>query len=468
MRVLLVEDHIDIRRLFEQVIQARGHDVTACADGDSAWEAFAHRPHELVLLDWELRGSHIDGLQLCQNIRSSSGGERCVIVMITAHDSPESLRAALQAGVNDYLVKPVGIEFLKLRLTIAEQWVENVRRRFAAEDHAQVLQSQLADQDKFHDLIGRSQAMMALYADIQRVAAVDATVLIEGETGTGKELVARAIHLSSRRASQPFLAVNCAGFTDSILGSQLFGHKKGAFTGAIDNQQGVFEAAEGGTIFLDEIGDISFAVQTSLLRVLQEREVTRLGESRPRKVDVRVLAATHHNLLEDMEQGTFRKDLLYRIKVARLHLTPLRERPDDIPYLVHAFLGQFRSVMEKPVHQVSQEALQVLVTYAWPGNVRELKSAVESAMIHCKGSVLMVEDLPAEIRNPATGTAFIPLQRQDERTRMMGALRQTGGNRSEAARLLGMSRRTFYRRLAEYDIFDPADSISDQPLEPLT
>lgn len=241
-------------------------------------------------------------------------------------------------------------------MTIAEQWVESVRRRFAAEDQAQALQSQLADHGKFHDLIGRSPSMVVLYEEIQRIAAVDATVLIEGETGTGKELVARAIHLSSRRAPHTFLPVNCAGFTDSILGSQLCGHKKGAFTGAIENQEGVFEAAQGGTIFFDEIGDISPAVQTSLFRVLQEKEVTRLGESKPRKVDVRVVVATHHNLAEDVERGTFRRDLLYRFKVARLHLTPLRERPTDIPLLVHAFLGQFRSLKEKPVLQVSPEA----------------------------------------------------------------------------------------------------------------
>ncbi|MBS0171263.1 MAG: sigma-54-dependent Fis family transcriptional regulator [Nitrospira sp.] len=461
MRVLLVEDHLDIRRLFEQVIGARGHDVTACEDGESAWEVCSQRAFELVLLDWELRGGGMDGLQLCRAIRSSPGGDRCVIVMITAHDSPDALRTALQGGVNDYLVKPVGVEFLKLRLTIAEQWVESVRRRFAAEDQAQALQSQLADQGKFHDLIGRSPSMVVLYEEIQKLAAVDATVLIEGETGTGKELVARAIHLASRRASQTFLAVNCAGFTDSLLGSQLFGHKKGAFTGAIDNQEGVFEAAQGGTLFLDEIGDISPAVQTSLLRVLQEREITRLGESKPRKVDVRLVVATHHNLAEDVEKGTFRRDLLYRIKVARLRLTPLRDRPTDIPLLVHAFLGQFRSVMEKSVLQISPDALQVLTAYSWPGNVRELKSAVESALIHCKGTVVQVEDLPPEIRHPEPTATYVPLQREDERTRMVGALQQAGGNRSEAARLLGMSRRTFYRRLTEYDVVASEDRPQD-------
>ncbi|MFO0733094.1 MAG: sigma-54 dependent transcriptional regulator [Nitrospiraceae bacterium] len=453
MRVLLVEDQIDIRQLFQQVIRARGHEVTACADGESAWEAYQQGGYELLLLDWELRGGGMDGIQLCRQIRADLRGDRCVIVMVTAHDSADSLRQALQAGVTDYLVKPIGIEFLKLRLAIAEQWVEDVRRRFEAEDQAQALQSQLADQGQFHDLVGRSAAMVNLFTQIQEVAAVDATVLIEGETGTGKELVARAIHLSSRRKHRPFIAVNCAGFTESILGSQLFGHKKGAFTGAIDNQEGLFEAANGGTLFLDEIGDIIPAVQTSLLRMLQEREVTRLGEAKPRKIDVRVVAATHHNLADDVERGTFRKDLLYRVRVARVQLGPLRERREDIPLLVHSFVTQFRSVMEKPVHHVHVDAMQLLMDYAWPGNVRELKSAVESAMIHCKGTTLHVDDLPPEIVDGSVAAVTPPSA--DERARMLDALRRAGGNRSEAARLLGMSRRTFYRRLAEYDLSVP-------------
>lgn len=453
MRVLLVEDQIDIRQLFQQVIRARGHEVTACADGESAWETYQRGGYELLLVDWELRGGAMDGLQLCRQVRADLRGDRCVIVMVTAHDTAESLRQALQAGVNDYLVKPIGIEFLKLRLAIAEQWVEDVRRRFEAEDQAQALQSQLVDQGRFHDLIGRSAAMVNLFAQIREVAAVDATVLIEGETGTGKELVARAIHLSSRRREKPFIAVNCAGFTESILGSQLFGHKKGAFTGAIDNQEGVFEAADGGTLFLDEIGDVTPAVQTSLLRVLQEREVTRLGESKPRKVDVRVVAATHHNLAADVERGTFRKDLLYRIRVARVQLSPLRERREDIPLLVHSFVAQFRSVMEKPVHHVHVNAMQLLTDHDWPGNVRELKSAVESAMIRCKGGMLQVDDLPPEILDPSASPAAPP--GADERARMLDALQRAGGNRSEAARLLGMSRGTFYRRLTEYDLSVP-------------
>lgn len=453
MRVLIVEDQEDIRELFGQVIRSLGHQVMACADGESGWRAYEKAPYQLILLDWELGSGGMDGLQLCRKIRADRRGDRCVIVMITAHNAPENLKAALQAGANDYLVKPLGSELLRLRLGVAEQWVENLTRRFEAEEKALELERRLANSGRFFDLVGQSPCMTRLYTQVQEIAAVDSTVLIEGETGTGKELVARAIHSASRRKDQPFIAVNCAGFTESILGSQLFGHKKGAFTGAIDTQEGVFEAAHGGTIFLDEIGDVPPGVQTSLLRVLQEREITRLGEAKPRKVDVRVLAATHHRLADDVEKGTFRRDLLYRIRVARLQIAPLRERPDDVPILASFFLGQFRSIMEKPVHQISDEAMKALTTYTWPGNVRELKSAIESAVIHCKGSVIQYNDLPPEIISPEAPTPTrLEQSSADEKSRILVALRQANGNRSEAARLLGMSRRTFYRRLIEYDL----------------
>jgi DNA-binding NtrC family response regulator len=453
MRVLIVEDQEDIRELFGQVIRSLGHQALACADGESGWKAYEKASYHLILLDWELASGGMDGLELCRKIRADRRGDRCVIVMITAHNTSENIRAALQAGANDYLVKPLGPELLRLRLGVAEQWVENLMRRFEAEEKAVELERRLANSGRFFDLVGQSPCMTRLYTQVQEIAAVDSTVLIEGETGTGKELVARAIHSASRRKDQSFIAVNCAGFTESILGSQLFGHKKGAFTGAIDTQEGVFEAAHGGTIFLDEIGDIPAGVQTSLLRVLQEREITRLGEAKPRKVDVRVLAATHHRLADDVEKGTFRRDLLYRIRVARLQIAPLRERPDDVPVLASFFLGQFRSIMEKPVHQISQEAMKALEAYSWPGNVRELKSAIESAVIHCKSSMIQYGDLPPEIIAPDVP---MPARREpslpDERNRILVALREANGNRSEAARLLGMSRRTFYRRLLEYDL----------------
>ena len=304
----------------------------------------------------------------------------------------------------------------------------------------------------YHDLIGKSRGMTQIYEQIQDLARVDSTVLIEGETGTGKELVARALHQASARRTGPFIAANCAGLTDSLLGSQLFGHKKGAFTGAIDDQQGLFEAAQGGVLFLDEIGDIPPTVQTNLLRVLQEKEVTRLGETRPRKINVRVLTATHHNLSQDVAKGTFRADLLYRIRVARIHLPPLRERKEDIPLLVTSFLTEGRASMDKVIHRAGPAAMAALMEYDWPGNVRELKSTIECAMIHCKGDTLEVADLPVELRQGATAPQPELGVSTDERSRFVSALGQARGNRTKAARLLGMSRATFYRRLTELDL----------------
>jgi PAS domain S-box-containing protein len=310
---------------------------------------------------------------------------------------------------------------------------------------------------QFHDLVGKTDAMLEVYRQIREVARVDMTVLIEGATGTGKELVARAIHFASPRQSKPFLAVNCAGLTESLLASQLFGHKRGAFTGAVADQQGVFEAAHGGTLFLDEIGDIPLTVQTSLLRVLQEREITRLGEARPRKVDVRILAATHRNLQTEVANGTFRSDLLYRIRVARIHLPSLRERRQDIPLLVSTFLAQCRATTGKRVDEVSHEAMRYCLAYDWPGNVRELKSAVEFAVIRSRGAVIQVEDLPPEITDPATALTSARIPPGDEKQRLLAALQQARGNRTGAARLLGMSRATFYRRLSSLNI--PLDDV---------
>ncbi len=320
------------------------------------------------------------------------------------------------------------------------------------------LRQRLDDRPRFHGLVGRAPAMRGLFEQIREVGEFDSTVLIEGETGTGKELVGRALHACSARAAGPYVPVNCAGLTDSLLGSQLFGHRRGAFTGATADQIGFFEAADGGTLFLDEIGDIPMAVQTRLLRVLQEREITRLGESTPTPVDVRVIAATHRDLAAEVAAGRFRMDLLYRIRVARLRIPPLRDRLDDIPLLCDAFIAELRQRTGKQISHVSQRAMQLLLDHDWPGNVRELRAIIEAGFIRCRGSTLEADHLPldparTEIRTPRPAPAAA-----DEPARIRAALRATGGSRTEAARLLGISRATFYRRLDSFGI-DP-DEIS--------
>jgi PAS domain S-box-containing protein len=314
---------------------------------------------------------------------------------------------------------------------------------------------------EFCDIIGKSESMQALFQQIVELARYDTTVMIEGETGTGKELVARAIHFSGHRSGKPFVAVNCAGLTESILASQLFGHKKGAFTGAVNDHIGYFEAAEGGTLFLDEIGDIPPVVQTMLLRVVQEREIVRVGESVPRAIDVRLLSATNRDLTREVAEGRFRSDLLYRVRVARVGLPPLRARREDIPLLASSFLRGFVAKSGKAVDGFSPDARSRLMTYGWPGNVRELQNAVEAAAISCRGTTIQQTDLPPEIAGSASGVSRIDALAYEnsahvdfaggngaEDSRISAAIATAGGNRAKAARILGISRTTLYRRLA--------------------
>ena len=314
------------------------------------------------------------------------------------------------------------------------------------------LREQLDARGRYRDLIGQSKPMRQVFQQIEAVAGVDTTVLIEGETGTGKELVAQALHKASYRKRGPFVAVNCAALTEALAASQLFGHKKGAFTGAVSDSPGFFGAADGGTLFLDEIGDIPLDVQVNLLRVLEQRTVTRVGETKPRPVDVRIVAASHRNLPEEVEKGNFRMDLLYRIRVARVELPPLRRRQGDIPLLVRSFLGPAATRLGKSVSEVSHEAMRAVIDYPWPGNVRELRNAIEYALIRARGPILQRDDLPPEIRTAGQPAVAVLTESNSEKDRILAALAHTGGNRKEAASLLGVSRATFYRRLAEYGL----------------
>ncbi|WP_020158844.1 PAS domain S-box protein [Methylobacter marinus] len=314
---------------------------------------------------------------------------------------------------------------------------------------------QTIDESRYGRMLGNSDSMRELYQLIEDVARGDWTVLIEGETGVGKELVAHSIHAASPRKDGPFIAVNSAGLSESLLASQLFGHRKGAFTGAVADQEGFFEAAHGGTLFLDEIGDLPLSMQASLLRVLQEKEITRLGETRIRKVDVRILAATHKNLAEEARAGRFREDLLYRLRVARLYVPALRERKADIPLLVESFLCQSYHFSSRAQPRFGAEALQCLMNYDWPGNVRELKACVDYAVIHSKGECINPQDLPPEFSRTTASAVAEPepmIVGEDERGRILAALEKTRGNRMQAAKMLGISRATFYRRLTELDI----------------
>ena len=337
-----------------------------------------------------------------------------------------------------------------LEVDIKDDPQDPTRKVFVLYDMTEIhaLRREVNKQSQFQDLVGKSPAMQVVYRHIEDVAPLDVPVLITGDTGSGKELVARAIHTLSLRRTKPFVAINCAGLTETLLGSQLFGHKKGAFTGATEDHQGLFEAANEGTLFLDEIGDMPLNIQATLLRALQEKEILRLGESIVRKVDVRVLAATHANLEEQVNRGKFRSDLLYRIRVGRIHLPPLQERREDIPLLASVFLGQARATSGKTEGQdLSREAMQRLIRYPWPGNVRELKSALAFSLIHCRGPFIQALDLPPEITELDPQILMSEENEPDEKDRIAAILKYTNNNRTEAAKILGMSRSTFYRRL---------------------
>jgi DNA-binding NtrC family response regulator len=308
------------------------------------------------------------------------------------------------------------------------------------------------EQGRFGDLVGRSEAIKRVVRLVKQVAPTDVTVLIEGETGTGKELVARAIHDESARRKGPFIAVNCAGLSEELAASQLFGHRRGAFTGAVADAPGMFEAARSGTLFLDEIGDLPPRVQTTLLRVLEERAVMRLGETQLRPVDVRIVAATNRELAKEVAAGRFRSDLLYRVRVGRIHLPPLRDRRVDFPLLVHHIICEQRAITGRAVKGVSDDAMQAMLAYEWPGNVRELKNALGYAVIHCAGDALDLEDLPPEVLERSPPVAAARALPADEREWIVAALARTGGDRRAAATLLGVSRATLYRRIAHYGI----------------
>jgi len=404
------------------------------------------------------------GLACHRFFTGADSGERCALTsenactVCTVFETGRSAEAhAAQIALPGGWEKTLNVRAVPLRGRDGEVARVAVLLDDVSELHR--LRNQLGERHRFHNLIGKNHRMHEIYRLIEQIAETDATVLIEGESGTGKELVARAIHHRSRRAERPFVQVNCGALVETLLESELFGHVRGAFTGAVRDKVGRFEAANGGTIFLDEIGDVSPAVQVKLLRVIQERQFERVGESAPRTTDVRIIAATNRRLTELMERGAFREDLYYRLRVVPIHLPPLRERREDIPLLVEAFVERFRSAMGKRISSVSGGALARLMDYHWPGNVRELENAIEHGFVRCTGGEIRVEHLPVEVRSgaeaPLVAAPSVPGEaprtlrpaEPAERAIILAALEAAGGSRTEAAGRLGVSRTTLWRRM---------------------
>ncbi len=441
-RILLVDDDRAFRLSTAELLRQDGYVVETAADGQEAVEALRGSPFDLMLLDLRMPG--LDGTSLVTALRK--WGDAIPVLMISGYGTVDAAVHALHAGADDFVTKPVEPAVLSDRVATL------LERRPTA---------QLASARIPGGMVGRSPAMRMVFEAIRLVAPTDATVLVLGETGTGKELVARSVHALSTRADGPFVPVNCAALPETLLESELFGHVKGSFTGAVRDNPGLFRAAHGGTIFLDEIGDINPAMQHRLLRVLQERELKPVGAVRSVDVDVRVIAATHRNLKEDVETGRFREDLFYRLNVFRIELPPLRDHRADIPLLVeHALgrLGERSSGTLRPV--CSPYAMRMLQSHDWPGNVRELFAALESACIRSGGQRIEVQHLPAEVRTATgepgrtTGSLRYRSTADDdaERASILAALEQAGGVRSRAAELLGMGRTTLWRKLKQYGV----------------
>lgn len=452
--VLVIDDDPDLCLLCRQILEPEGYAVITCCDPDQGVETFVRQKPAVVLLD--LRFPHTDGFEVLERLQRRDAST--AVVVITAHASVESAVRAMKAGALDYITKPFADPF-SLRAVVDRALAHRTLLR-----ENQSLRRALQRQGQYDELVGNSAPMQQVKQLIERVAPTDATVLICGESGTGKELVARALHRLSHRAERPYVRISCGSLTETLLTSELFGHARGAFTGAVQRKTGLFEAADGGTLFLDEIGDTSLNLQSQLLRVLQEGEVRPVGDTTVRQVDVRVIAATNRPLEQMIAEGTFRRDLFYRLKVVVISLPPLRDRMDDLPLLVGRFLEKHGGEDGQKL-SISPQAQRLLAAHTWPGNVRELEHVIERAVLLRAGNSIQPEDLPEELRcgvlsrqdGPApTDTTFWLRTRDElEQEHVRAVLAYTQGNRSSAARILGMSRRTLYEKLRSWNVPTP-------------
>ncbi len=452
-RILVVEDHEHARRSLADMLRKEGYEVEEAAGGEEAIEIGRQKPFDVVLTD--LRMGEVDGLAVLRDFKRRSPDTS--VVLLTAFGSMEGAIEAIKQGAYDYLAKPFKPDDARLvvRRSLEHSRLVRENARFREE---------LRDRHDQSRLVGNTPPMLEVYKLIARVSSGKSTVLIEGESGTGKELVARAIHSNGPRRDRPFVPVNCAALPDTLLESELFGHEKGAFTGAIVAKKGLFESAHEGTLFLDEIGDIGPALQVKLLRVIQEQEVRRVGGTTSIKVDVRLIAATNKDVAQLVKEGKFREDLFYRLNVVRIVLPALRKRQEDIPMLAHHFLQKVSSADPQPIRGFLPETMTLFQQYHWPGNVRELENVIERAVSLAAGPLIFPEDLPDEIKQRkeedvtrAVGHLeghdhdLVTLDEMEKRY-LVRVLRDTGGNKVQAAKILGIDRRTLYRMAERFGL----------------
>ncbi len=441
IKILVVDDEAIVRESLHDWLSDAGYQVVAAEDGPKALEIIKKERPGIVISDLVIPG--MDGIELMRKAREIQ--PQIEVIIITAYGSIPTAITAMKEGAFDYIEKP----FCPER---AELLVEKLAKHQQLVEENLSLRQRLEDHYRFENIISKSSKMQRVIELIKVVAKSNATVLITGESGTGKELVARAIHSQSHRHNKSFIAVSCAALPESLLESELFGHEKGSFTGAYTQKKGKFEFANGGTLFLDEIGEMSANIQVHLLRVLEEKEFTRVGGNEPLRVDVRVISATNKDLRKAIEKQEFREDLYYRLNVVNIELPLLRERKEDIPLLAEHFLNKFASENQKGITGFSPDAIEFLLDYDWPGNVRELENAVERAVILAQDSIITAADLPQEsmsLTSPATPRKSL---KEVEKGHILNVLRETGENYSAAARILGLSRMTLYKKAREYGL----------------
>jgi DNA-binding NtrC family response regulator len=441
-RILVVDDEAPLRSLFERVLKKEGYEVRPAASGDEALKLLETEWFDLVITDLKMPG--MDGMELLA--KGKSVNPTLPFIVLTAFGTVRSAVAAVKEGAYDYLVKPFDLEELKLV-------IKNALELHRLTREVERLRTQLELDLDFEPIIGQSKAMRAIFGVVRMVAQSNATILIQGESGTGKELIAKALHHHSQRRNRPFVAINCGSLPETLLESELFGHVRGAFTGAIHNKKGLFEEAHEGTLLLDEIGDTTNNFQSKLLRVLQENEIRPLGSNQTIKIDVRVIAATNKNLRKEVDRKNFREDLFYRLNVVPIVLPPLRERTEDIPLLVNHFIDKYTKPNGLERKRISPTVLRLLMDHAWPGNVRELENVIaRAALINPRAeidpdtlfpaAVVMERETPTSLRQTIKG-----FKDTVEREKIAEALEKTNGNRSRAARLLGISRSALYNKL---------------------
>ena len=443
-RIAVVDDEPIVVREIKRGLSKQGHEIETFLDGESALRRISSSEFDLLISDLCLPG--ISGLDLLKTVREHN--PQCETILITAHGTVDSAIEAIRSGAFHYVTKPIKMADLRLLVKRALDKVTLVREKEA-------LKEELFSQSRPAEIIGNSKAMHEVFRLIAKVAPLDCNVLIQGESGTGKEMVARALHRRSQRSQHPFVSFNCGGFTEELITNELFGHEKGAFTGATEHKVGLLEAAHTGTIFLDEIGEMPISMQVKLLRFVQERALLRVGGVHPLPVDVRLLAASNQDFKEMVKAGTFREDLYYRLNVILITLPPLRSRPDDIPLLVRHFLKKYGHALSKEVKTISSEVMDILNQYPFPGNVRELGNIIERAVALSEGSEITTRDLPSDLRELSMSsleTQTLVSLEEKERQYLQEVLKKTRNKKSLAAEILGLPRTTLWRKLKHHGL----------------